>query len=140
MLKKNIDYVDFNGNKRQKDFYFNLMESELAQMNFGTSGGLAQKIQNIIDAQDGPEIQRLFIEIMDASYGVKSDDGERFIKSPEILEAFKQTTAYSKLYMELSTDSDKAAAFIKAIIPESMREEVAKIQAEQNKPALEVVQ
>ena len=53
------------------------------------------------------------------SYGEKSADGKRFIKTPEIAEAFSQTEAYSVLFMELATNADSAAAFVNGIIPKS---------------------
>lgn len=51
------------------------------------------------------------------SYGEKSPDGKRFVKSEELSTAFSQTEAYSQLYMELATDADKAAEFINGVIP-----------------------
>ena len=32
MLKKRIKYKDFNGEERTEDFYFHLMESEIAEL------------------------------------------------------------------------------------------------------------
>ena len=54
------------------------------------------------------------------AYGEKSPDGKRFIKSPELSEAFSQTEAYSELFMELASDSDAASKFVNGIIPADM--------------------
>ena len=40
MLKKTIPYVDYNDNKREEDFYFNLTETELSEMQLEVTGGL----------------------------------------------------------------------------------------------------
>ena len=93
MLKKTIPYVDYNGNKREEDFYFNLTETELAEMQMEVTGGLTTMLQAIIEAQDIPTIAKLFKEIVLKSYGKKSPDGRQFIKSEELSREFSQTEA-----------------------------------------------
>lgn len=117
MLKKTITYTDYNGVNRTEDFYFNLNKAEIMEMEMGTVGGLAEMIQKVIAAQDAPSIIRIFKDLVLKAYGEKSADGKRFVKSPEIAEAFSQTEAYSVLFMELATDADMAAKFIEGIIP-----------------------
>ena len=102
MLKKTITYTDYNGNPRTEDFYFNLNEAELAEMVVSVDGGLTAMIQRIVAAQDGKQIIATFKDIVLRAYGEKSPDGRRFIKSPELRDAFSQTEAYVKLFMELS--------------------------------------
>jgi len=117
MLKKLIKYVDYDGKERSENFYFNLTKAELLDMELGTVGGMQQLIQLIIDKQDIPEIIKAFKKIIMLSYGEKSPDGRRFIKSQELSDAFAQTEAYSNLYMELISDAKAAAAFINGIVP-----------------------
>ena len=123
MLKKTITYTDYNGNSRTEDFYFNLNEAELAEMVVSVDGGLTAMIQRIVAAQDGKQIIATFKDIVLRAYGEKSPDGRRFIKSPELRDAFSQTEAYVKLFMELSTDHDAAAVFINGIIPPPQKED-----------------
>lgn len=117
MLKKKITYTDYNGTERTEDFYFNLTKAEITEMELGTTGGLAEMIRKIVDAQDAPSIVKIFKDIILKAYGEKSPDGKRFIKSDEISTAFSQTEAYSQLFMELAMDADAAAEFINGIIP-----------------------
>ena len=124
MLKKPIKYTDYNGVERSEDFYFNLSKAELMEMEMSTAGGLAEMITKIVAAQDQPAIIKLFKELILKAYGEKSADGKRFIKSDELAAAFSQTEAYSELFMELSTDSDKAAEFVNKIIPADLAKEV----------------
>ena len=119
MLKKTITYTDFNGMERSEDFYFNLTKAEIMEMEMSTVGGLSEMIQRIIAAQDTPSIIKIFKDLVLKSYGEKSADGKRFIKTPEITEAFSQTEAYSVLFMELATNADAAAAFVNGIIPKT---------------------
>ena len=123
MLKKTIKYKDFNGNEREEDFYFNLMQSEIAELELRTVGGFTESIQKIIQTQDGPEIIKQLKKIILKSYGEKSADGKRFIKSDELSEAFSQTNAYSELFMELATDDEAASAFINGIVPDELKQD-----------------
>lgn len=118
MLKKTMTYTDYDGNERTEDFYFNLSKAEVAEMEMSTAGGLDKMINRIIAEQDGKRIIELFKELVLKSYGKKSDDGKRFIKTKELAEEFSQTEAYSDLFMELATDADAAAAFVNGIVPD----------------------
>lgn len=117
MLKKTINYTDYNGVERHEDFYFNLSEAEIMEMELSVSGGLTEMINKIISAQDGPAIIKLFKDLVLRAYGEKSADGKRFMKSDELRTAFSQTEAYSILFMELATNADSAAAFVNGIVP-----------------------
>lgn len=120
MIKKTITYEDYNGVTRTEDFYFNLSKAEVMEMEMSTAGGLAEKIQAIIAAQDSTEIVKVFKELILKSYGQKSADGRRFMKSQELRDDFEQTEAYSSLFMELSSDAKAAANFVNGITPSSM--------------------
>lgn len=124
MYKKTITYPDYNGEEIKEDFYFNLTKAEILEMQLEKEGGLAEKIQTIVDSKNVPELIKIFKELILRSYGKKSDDGKRFIKSPELSREFTQTEAYSELFMELATDSDAASAFINGIIPANLAKEL----------------
>lgn len=128
MLKKTIAYEDYNGNKREEDHYFNLTKAEITEMEMSTTGGFAEMIQRVVAAQDAPSIIKIFKDLILKSYGVKSPDGKRFIKSKELSEEFSQTEAYSQLFMELATDADAAAKFVNGIIPADMAQQAAQIK------------
>lgn len=117
MLKKTFTYTNYNGVERTETHYFNLSKAELVDMEATTPGSLSEKLKRIVDGADGPEIMKFFKELIFKSYGIKSDDGRRFMKSAEISEAFSQTEAYVQLYMELVTNPEAAADFANGIIP-----------------------
>lgn len=127
MLKKTITFKDYNGVERTEDHYFNLKKSELLELQLSVEGGLTQYIQKLISQQDMPKLMELFKKIVKAAYGVKSDDGRRFMKSEEIFKEFEETEAYSELFMEISTDDKKAAEFFNAIIPPELQNEPAQV-------------
>ena len=135
MVVKKIKYVDFNGVEREEEFMFNLTEAEITEMELTTDGGLSDSIKKIISAQDTPQIIETFKMLLLKSYGQKSADGRRFIKSEELSKEFTQTNAYSQLFMELAYDDNAAIAFINGIIPESMRERVDENNSDNASPA-----
>lgn len=124
MLKETITYVDYNGTERTENFYFNLTKTEVLEMEMGTAGGLAEMLQNIVDAKDQVAIIKVFKDLVLKAYGEKSPDGKRFIKSEEISTAFSQTEAYSQLFMKLALDSDAAARFVNGIVPADMSKQM----------------
>lgn len=130
MYKKTITYTDYDGVERTEDFYFNLSKAELLDMELLTPGGLSGRIEQIINAKNQVELIGLFKEFIQKAYGVKSPDGRRFVKSAENLEDFMSTEAYSELYMELATDTDKALEFVNGLMPKLSPEEQAKVDAE----------
>lgn len=120
MLRKNIQYTDFNGQKRTDMFYFNLTKAELAEMELSERQGLSTVAQQIIDAEDTKEILAIFKMIVRASVGKKSEDGRRFIKNEDIISELFDSNAYSELFMELVQDADAAAKFIRGVVPEDL--------------------
>lgn len=134
MLKETIKYVDYNGTDREFVAYFNLNKSEILRMEMSVKGGMSGFIQSIVDTKDQIALIKLWDELIDLAYGVKTIDGG-FTKRAEDLEAFKATAAYSELYMKLATDADYAANFIKGIFPKDLVE-----QAEKEMKALPAVE
>ena len=129
MLKKRISYTDYNGVTKEKDFYFNLSEAELTEMQLEQGGGFDAMLQRIVDSKDIPGLTKVFKQLIIRAYGEKSADGKYFRKSADISEKFLSTEAYSKLYMELISDPDKMADFITGLLPKSVQGEVAKQKA-----------
>lgn len=123
MFKKTITYTDYNGNERVEDFYFNLSKAELMEMEMSIPGGMKGMLEKVISSQDTGKIVEIFKTILLKSYGEKSEDGKRFMKSPELSKAFSETEAYDIMFMELAQDANKASEFINGIIPSGLRTE-----------------
>ena len=124
MYKITETYTDYDDNQRTEDFYFNYSEAELADLQFSVSGGLAGMIDKIIKTNDMPKLVELFRELIQKAYGEKSNDGRRFMKSPELTKEFTETVAYSQIYMRLATDSKAAQEFINKVVPKSMKDKM----------------
>lgn len=128
MYKKTIEYEDFNGEKRKEDFYFNMTRAEVTEMELSIDGGLSEMIKRVTEAKDVPSIVRIFKDLVLRSYGMRSPDGKRFIKSPQLAEEFSQTQAYSDFFMELATNSEAAANFVNGIMPKEMQSKSTSVE------------
>lgn len=126
MIKKTIKFVDFDGNNREEEHYFNLTKAEVMDMEIGVTGGMSGMLKRMIAAQDMPSLYKVVNNIIKTAYGIKSPDGRKFMKSQEIWDDFYQTEAYSELMMELVSDDKKAADFINALMPKDLAEYAAK--------------
>ena len=134
MFKKEIEYQDFNGQQRKETFYFNLSKAELMEMELSTQAGMEEMIKMLIATKDNAKIVQTFKDLILKSYGIKSEDGTRFIKTPELREAFEQSNAYSELFIEILSNTDSQVAFINGVvngvnIPEMKEEDaIAKLK------------
>lgn len=118
MLKQTIQYVDFNDQTVTEDFYFNftmlemIEQVEIHQVNL--------KIEKLTETEDGPGAYLLFKGIVLDAYGVKSEDGKNFDKTPELRHQFETSAAISELIISFLTDSEKGIAFIRGVLPQDM--------------------
>lgn len=119
MVKKTITYTDYDGTERTEDFYFNLSEAEITEMQLSVEGGMRGYIEKIIAAKSQLELVKLFKDILLRSYGKKSLDGRLFVKNEANTAEFLANPAYSKIYMELVTDTKAATEFVNGLIPAS---------------------
>lgn len=122
-----VEYTDYNGVERKEDFFFNLTKAELLEMEMGIVGGFNAMVQRAIDAQDQPTLIATFKDLLLKSVGVKSADGRRFIKNDEVRADFKETEAYSILFMKYATDAEAASKFINGIVPKDLAQEAQQI-------------
>lgn len=136
MLKKTITYKDYNDVERTEDFLFNLTQTELMKWDLKTPGGLAAKLEKITQKFDVPSLTEFLEDLIDKSYGIKSDDGVRFIKDPKLSEMFRQTEAYDQLFTELFSNEKKTADFINGILPKELLDKAKEQNANVSKPAL----
>lgn len=126
-------YKDYLDVERTEEFYFNLTKAEIVKLELSMDGGLTGMLKILIEKQNIPKMIEVFDMLIDKSYGVRSADGRKFIKNDEVLNDFKQTEAYSNIYMRFATDSKFAADFMNNIIPKEMAEEIAKMSDEDKK-------
>ena len=130
MLEKKIKYTDLRGHEREDTFMFHLNKSELLKLEISVPGGFTAKINKMVDKEDAPEIVETFENFILSSYGEISEDGKSFIKNKELTDRFKNSEAYSELFMELISNPESAKAFVSGVIPVGINiEEQEKLMA-----------
>nr|DAN51157.1 MAG TPA: hypothetical protein [Caudoviricetes sp.] len=108
MLKQQVTYEDFDGNTQTETLYFNLNRMELIsfQKRYG-SENMENYINKLIEEKQIEPMYDLLNDFVLTAYGVKSEDGKRFIKNDQIREEFKQSLAYEALIEDFHDDSRK---------------------------------
>jgi len=134
MHKEIITYTDLDGHEVTEEYLFNLTKFEITQWGFGTNDpeGLAQHLRNIVKSDD---IQNALVQIksiVKQAVGKRSANGRFIEKSPEIINEFMGTEAFSEFVFSLLQHPEKMAKFIQDILPKSMIEEYQK-QSDQTK-------
>lgn len=129
MISKTIKYVDYNGEERVEDFYFNLTPAEMSEMSLSVNGGLEKFLVDMLQKQDTMETFKWFKAFILKAYGEKSLDGKYFMKSEEISHRFECCPAYNVLFMEITENAESASKFFNSVIPEVPEDKKLEAQA-----------
>lgn len=143
MIKKTIQYHDYEGNLRTDDFYFHLTQMELTKINSDPSfpGGIEESAARASKNEDSGEMLRIIDTLISRSYGVKLPDGgfvKRNASGLPLYEMFVNTEAYDNLLTELIQDEDGIVTFLTGCLTKDAQEKVKaewakrKEEAEQN--------
>lgn len=111
-----ITYEDFNGEMQTENFAFHLSKTDIVTLQVA-EGGFQEFIEKLVASQDNEGLLREFKKILLMSYGVKSENGKRFIKNDELREEFEQSAAFDALFMELIQDEGALAKFFADVVP-----------------------
>lgn len=133
MFKKTIKYTDFNGVEQEKDFYFHLSKGELLEM-AADGEKLTNYLESIVKAKDNKAILAQVRELVQMSCGVRSDDGARFIKTPEAQSTLLDSPAYDELLVELATNAEKSADFFNQLIDQKRLKDMVATATPANAP------
>lgn len=128
MIKKTMTYVDFNGETVVEDLYFNLNALEYTRLTARNGGDLDKRIAELVEKEDTEGIIALMEDLLLSSYGVKSEDGRRFVKTKQIREDFEYSQAYADLFVLLLTNPEETKKFGQGI--------ASSAQAQQSVPTL----
>lgn len=116
MLKKEIEYVDWDGKPQKRLFHFNLSVAEMTELEMlHDTGSYREHLQAVMERNNKKEIWNEFKELLTLSVGRR--EGENFIKSDEISRSFMASGAYDEFLLELLTDTQKAVLFFNEIFP-----------------------
>lgn len=120
MLKKEFTYTDYDGKTQIEVGYFNMTKAEIAAMQVKMDGKYIDYLQDLVAGNHIEKLFNIFRELVLDSYGKKSDDGKRFVKTPELRADFEASIPFSDMLIDLISSGDKMSAFTKAILPADM--------------------
>jgi hypothetical protein len=129
LIKKTVRYIDFNDEWVKEDLYFHLSKPEIIELEVSVPQGFEAWVTEITEKEDKAELFRMFTMFIRKGYGVRSLDGKRFTKNPQLVEEFLSSNAYEALFMDVLTDTDKLVEFFQGILPKGLDEDVKKLIA-----------
>ena len=141
MFSRTFTYKGYDGNQHKETWWFNLTESEILKMELGSVGGINGMMNKMMREEHPDRIVDMFEKIILGSVGERSADGRRFLKrGGAVAEDFRETPAYDQLFLELVSSGEALATFLKGAIPDEVRANVEKAEAEQAKRGQEAAE
>ena len=125
MIKETRKYTDLFGVEVEETCYFHISQAEFIELSAKYDGDIFSYIENITEQSRFEDLINTMQDLILTAYGVKSDDGKRFIKSKELKDEFKQSIFYAELFEDLITNPEKAKVFGDGIAT-SIRDAVGK--------------
>ena len=121
MQKLTVQFENFDGETVTEDLYFHLNIKELQDME-NWDVPLTQRIAKLTKTEDGKEAFELMRDIVEAAYGERSEDGKRFVKSPEVLKNFTEGLAYDEVIIKFIDGSTDLGKFVEGLLPKKVFE------------------
>lgn len=143
MISKDVTYTNFNNEQKTEKLWFHISkttvlmaESDVYDKIMTLGKGLLDQATSIEAAEKAGEIKsedpfdknsiivanavrtmaQLLSGIVDLAYGIRSEDGDRFVKSPEVLANFKSSLAYETLFTDLLDNPSDMLLFIESLM------------------------
>lgn len=118
-----ITYEDFNGNTVTKEFYFHLNKADMLGM-IGEADAMRALIEQATAAKDPKRVIDMYKKLLRAAAGIRSEDGQRFIKTEEAQSHLFDTPALDTLIFDLMTDPAFSVDFVNKLIPPKLMQEL----------------
>lgn len=116
MLKKHVKYQGFDGEIIEEDLYFNLTRMDAIELSARyESKDLAAYMDEIVKKKDVVSLYRVLKDIVLLAYGVKSEDGKRFIKNDSVRKEFEESLAFAQLIEDLHETESALSEFVTGI-------------------------
>ena len=124
MIGREITYKYFDDDGKEVEetekFWFHLSEEEMMDW-LSKDKDMVSNFERYIKEEDTENLFILLKKVILDSYGVRTDGGRRFSKSPELRKDFEDSLAYKKLFRDLTigpNSADLAAEFINGVMPD----------------------
>ena len=116
MLKQRVKYEGFDGELIEEDLYFNLTRMDLIELNDRyESKDMAAYMDKIVKEKNVKELYKVLKDIVLMAYGVKSEDGKRFIKNQTVKDEFAESLAFAQLIEDFHETDTAMSDFVTGI-------------------------
>lgn len=130
MFRKVVTYTNYVGAQKSKELFFDLSLDEVVKLKFNlgdASKDIGSAIVDMAMNPTGDKVLSLLEQILLASYGEIQDDGDTFMKTPEIVDRFKHSSAYRALYNELLDNNAEFIQFILQVLPKKLKDQMPNV-------------
>lgn len=138
MYREKLTFKNFNDEEVTETLRFDLSELELLDLSKEDPTFSQVYMKSLSDNEDQYEMFRFIRKILALSYGKLSEDGNEFMKSPEIMDRFLHSAAYNALIDKIVSSKDIEvlkkmligifpAQFTKSLIEAETAEEAGKV-------------
>lgn len=127
MIKETISYEDIDGNSKTMDAYFHLSMREMRQL---LKDGIQEKLDAVASGKASTDTMFDLIDVLiKTSFGkrVESNGEARFVKDPELTEAFMNSDAYDSLLGKMMSDDQFATRFFSGLVPKALSDRINSI-------------
>lgn len=123
MFKKTITFEDFNGEQHTKDFYFHVSSAEVTAW-IQPGSEFMERLQRVQNSKQITQILAFYKDLIAQACGVRSEDGMRFVQTPEAKSELLDSPALDELLMELMLDPSGPINFLKNLLPKKILDQV----------------
>jgi hypothetical protein len=134
MIKKDVTFVDFDGNKETETHWFHISQSNLTdhvlrlQPKFLDMQKRLSGDKKTLTVEEVILILDLIKEMVRISYGVRFEkDGKtRFRQTDEVFQDFRDSPAYDALLTSFMENPSEGMDFMQAVMPQNLIEQAQK--------------
>jgi hypothetical protein len=126
MLKKTITYTNFNEEEKTRELYFHLGKMDMARVHADPT--FLQEMERAASENDKKTMLEKIEYIVRLAYGIRSEDGEKFIKTKEIQDEFIHSAVYEEFLIDLLVRGN-FFEFVKGVFPPKVMKEIQDLAA-----------
>jgi hypothetical protein len=121
MFKKLVKYPDLNEVEHTQELYFHLSKLELVA--FGSSLERWKKqMMEVTKTMDFGAAVQVYREIVKSAIGLRSEDGSRFISTPEVKDDLMKSPAVDEMIYGFIMKPEEGFEFFEKLMPKDVQE------------------
>ncbi len=124
MYTVKVNYTDVEGNNVEETLLFHMSSRDWikADEEKRSVGGYSEYIASYISGDDTSPANVLIVleDVIKRSYGVRSEDGKKFIRTQEVTDEFLNSLAYDAFLDDLLFRDGLSKDFIQSVLPKNV--------------------